>query len=56
MLTKKDIIKAILVMLAIVIGTIAVILLIVEIAPYLICAIIFIPWLGAALADGANIN
>lgn len=55
MLTEKDIIKIIAVILGAILIVWGIIWLIMHIAPILIGAIIFIPWLGAALADGADI-
>ena len=55
MFTRKDIIKIIVTVLIIIAATIALVWLIVEIAPILIGAIVFLPWLGAALKDGAKL-
>lgn len=55
MLTKKDILKIIATIIVAVLIVFAVIWLICKIAPILIGAIIFLPWLGAALADGAKV-
>lgn len=55
MLTKKDILKIIMTVLVAVLIVFAAIWLICKIAPILIGAIIFLPWLGAALADGAKV-
>ncbi len=55
MLTKKDILKIALIIIISVGVLFAVIWLIMEIAPILIGAIVFIPWLGAALADGGDV-
>lgn len=55
MLTKKDILKIIATVLIAVVVVFAVIWLICKIAPILIGAVIFLPWLGAALADGAKV-
>lgn len=54
MLTKKDWLKIIATILAAVAIVAGLIWLICEFAPILIGAIVFIPWLGAALADGAK--
>lgn len=54
-LTKKDIIKIIATVLVAVLIVFAIIWLIIKICPILIGAIVFIPWLGAALADGAKL-
>lgn len=56
MLTNKDIIKLILFFIAICVAVAAIIWLIIEVAPLLIVAIVFIPWLVAALASGANVK
>lgn len=55
MLTKKDILKIILTVLIAAAVFLGIIWLICEFAPLLIGALVFIPWLGAALADGANV-
>lgn len=55
MLTKKDILKIILTVLIAVAVVFGIIWLICEFAPLLLGAIVFIPWLGAALADGAKV-
>lgn len=55
MLTSKDFLKIIATVIGAVIVFGAVIWLICEFAPLLLGAIVFIPWLGAALADGANV-
>lgn len=55
MFTKKDYLKIIVTILAAVAIVFVLIWLICKIAPILIGAIIFLPWLGAALADGANV-
>lgn len=55
MLTKKDYLKIIAVIIAAIIVVWGIIWLIIYIAPILIGAIIFIPWLGAALAAGADV-
>lgn len=55
MLTQKNILKIILTELISALVVAGIIWLIIELAPILIGAIVFIPWLGAALADGANI-
>lgn len=55
MLTKKDkrnIILAVLIGILVVAG---IVWLIIEVAPILLGALVFIPWLGAALADGADV-
>lgn len=55
MLTKKDILKIIATIIVAVLIVFAIIWLISKIAPLLIAAIVFIPWLGAALKDGENV-
>ncbi len=55
MFTKKDYLKIIATIIAAVAIVAGLIWLIIEIAPILIGAIIFLPWLGAALADGAKV-
>lgn len=55
MLTKKDILKIIATVLIAAVVFLGIIWLICEFAPILLGAIVFIPWLGAALADGADI-
>lgn len=54
MLTKKDYLKIIAAIVAAILIVWGIIWLICQIAPFLIGAIVFIPWLGAALADGAK--
>lgn len=55
MLTKKDYLKIIATIIAAVAIVFGLIWIICEITPIFIGAIIFLPWLGAALADGANV-
>ena len=55
MTTKKDILKIVLIVLAAIAAVAGIIWLIIELAPILIGAIVLIPWLGAALADGADV-
>lgn len=55
MLTKKDILKIIFTVIIAAAVFLGIIWLICEFAPLLIGAIVFIQWLGAALADGADI-
>lgn len=55
MLTKKDILKIVATVLGAVAIFLAVLWLILEFAPILIGVIVFLPWLGAALANGANV-
>lgn len=55
MLTKKDILKIIATVLIATAVFLGIIWLICEFAPLLLGALVFIPWLGAALADGANV-
>lgn len=55
MLTKKDILKIILTVLIAAVVFLGIIWLICEFAPLLIGALVFIPWLGVALEDGANV-
>ena len=55
MLTKKDILKIIATIIVAVLIVFAIIWLISKIAPLLIGAIVFIPWLVAALKNGANV-
>lgn len=55
MLTKKDILKIIATIIVAALIVFAIIWLISKIAPLLIAAIVFIPWLGAALKDGAKV-
>lgn len=54
MLTKKDWLKIIGVIIAAILILWGIIWLIMQVAPILIGLIVFIPWLGAALADGAK--
>lgn len=54
MLTKKDWLKIIATIIAAVAIVFGIIWLLSKCIPLLIGAIIFIPWLGAALADGAK--
>ena len=55
MLTKKDLLKIIATIMAAVAVVFALLWLICKITPVLIVAIIFLPWLGAALGAGADI-
>lgn len=55
MVTKKDYLKIALYALAGILVACGLTWLICELAPLLLGIIIFIPWLGVALADGANV-
>lgn len=55
MLTKKDILKIILLILCAVAFVFLIVWVISKICPILIGAVVFIPWLVAALKDGADV-
>lgn len=56
MLTRKDIRNIILFIVAVLAVGAALVWLLIECAPFLIGLIAFPAWLGAALADGANVK
>lgn len=54
-MTKREILKIVLIVVAILVGLAALMWLLYLIAPYLVAIIIFPTWLAAALAEGGRV-